>query len=187
MHKLNKIVNIYPSGPIVTVNPPIRSTVKRVTKSVKEIRACLMARAMVEEVLADGSTVRLNMSNYDTFNDKCSKKCGCGVCTCNSEKADEPVSNENNKSVWQAAYDNAIGDRNLAILPRKQRRSIEAAARAAADAAVAEAEPEVVMGVAAVETVEEPKVEEVVEEVESVEVVEEEVATVDIEALPVNE
>ena len=65
-----KVVNIYPSTPIIGVNPPIRSSVKKVTKTIEEIRTCLMARAIVEEVLNDGTVVRLNNSNYDNFINK---------------------------------------------------------------------------------------------------------------------
>ena len=42
---MNKKVNIYPSMPITRVNPPIRSSVRRVTKSVEEIRICLLQEA----------------------------------------------------------------------------------------------------------------------------------------------
>lgn len=66
---MNKVVNIYPVYPITTLNPPIRSTVRRVTKSDKEIRACLMARAKVEEVLPNNKTVQLDLSNYNKPND----------------------------------------------------------------------------------------------------------------------
>lgn len=176
--KLTKVVNIYPEMPITGVNPPIRSVVKRVTKSIKEIRTCLMARAVVEEILPDGSTVRLDMTNYD----KClNKKCTCGGnCACKTIPVVETKTEENIKTPWQAAYDNVIAGRNLASMTRKQRRSIEAAARAAADAAVAETEsPEVVMGVASIEPVEEVKAE--IEE--AVETQKEEVETVDVEAI----
>lgn len=65
---MNKVVNIYPKYAITTVNPPIRSTVYRVTKSTSEIRNCIIARAVVEEILPDGSTITLNFSNYDKDN-----------------------------------------------------------------------------------------------------------------------
>lgn len=178
MTKLTKVVNIYPSMPITSVNPPIRSSVKRVTKSVDEIRACLMARAIVEEILTTGEVVRLDISNYDKHLDTSRKKC-CGCASCNCGKATETAKVvEEEKTPWQIAYDNALAGKNLALMSRKQRRSTEAAARAAADAAVATSEPEVMMGVATIESTEEAEV--VVEE--KVEVQEEEVVkTMDVE------
>jgi hypothetical protein len=161
--------------PITTVNPPIRSVVKKVTKSIKEIRACLMARAIVEEILPDGKTVRLNISNYDqVLTDVAAKtetpvfymNCNCGVCADCTDKTESTATTDGTKSEWQMEYDKYIASKSNGIMTRKQRRSLEAAARAAADAAVAktkDAEPEVVMGVASIET---PEVEEVIEVVE---------------------
>ena len=180
MNKLTKVVNIYPSMPITGVNPPIRSVVKRVTKSVDEIRTCLMARAIVEEVLSTGATVRLDIGNYDKFLDTTRKKCcGCGCGSCNCETVEKRTVVTDEKTPWQIAYDKYLDGKNLALMSRKQRRSVEAAARAAADAAVATPETEVVMGVASIETTEEVSVDEKVE----VEVQEEVVKTVDIEAM----
>ena len=65
---MDKIVNIYPTWPITRLNPPIRSVVKNVTKSVEDIRVCLVSRAKVEEVLPDGSTVALSFNNYNKDN-----------------------------------------------------------------------------------------------------------------------
>lgn len=63
-----KKVNIYPSTPIVSVTPPIRTTVKGATKKIETIRKCIIARAKVEEVLPTGDTVILDLSNYDKDN-----------------------------------------------------------------------------------------------------------------------
>lgn len=65
---MNKTVNIYPRTPITTLNPPIRGIVRNVVKSTKEIRECIIARAVVEEVLSDGSTLILDFSNYNKDN-----------------------------------------------------------------------------------------------------------------------
>ena len=64
---MNKRVNIYPRGPIVTENPPIRVPVKNVTKDIKDIRRCIIAGAKVEEITKDGIVV-LNLQNYDLNN-----------------------------------------------------------------------------------------------------------------------
>lgn len=196
--KLTKVVNIYPSMPITGVNPPIRSAVKRVTKSIEEIRTCLMSRAIVEEVLPSGETVRLDISNYD----KCtgivdSNQCLCGNCS-GWKIVDSNDKDKQDKSPWQVAYDSAIAGKDLASMSRKQRRSAEAAARAAADAAVAKLEPEVVIGVASIENVEksvDDKTESITDENavadsdakveltenESASIEEEEVKTIDVE------
>ena len=63
-----KKVNIYPSTPIVSVTPPIRTTVKGATKKIETIRKCIIARAKVEEVLPTGDTIILDLSNYDKDN-----------------------------------------------------------------------------------------------------------------------
>jgi sorbitol-specific phosphotransferase system component IIBC len=65
---MNKKVNIYPKNPITTVNPVIRTTTLRVSKPVEDIRKCIIARAMVDEVLDDGTTLRLDLNNYDKDN-----------------------------------------------------------------------------------------------------------------------
>ena len=65
---LVKKVNIYPSMPITGLNPVIRTATKNVFKSVEEIKICINARAIVEEILGNGKTLRLNLSNYDKDN-----------------------------------------------------------------------------------------------------------------------
>lgn len=64
---MRKRVNIYPRGPITNVNPPIRVSVKGVTKDVQDIRKCIIAGAKVEELTSNGP-VLLNLNNYDRDN-----------------------------------------------------------------------------------------------------------------------
>ena len=64
---MKKKVNIYPRGPITSVNPPIRVPVKNVTKDVKDIRKCIIANARVDEITPNG-LVSLNLQNYDLDN-----------------------------------------------------------------------------------------------------------------------
>ena len=130
---MNKKVNIYPSMPITRVNPPIRSSVRRVTKSVEEIRICLLSRAVVEEILPNGEIIRLNMGNYDNCNNTCTTE----DLPINTVKNEEPAKQNTEKSLWQIEYENALAGKDLASMTRKQRRSVEASARAIADAAVA--------------------------------------------------
>lgn len=199
MNKLNKMVNIYPSMPITTVNPPIRTTVKRVTKSTEEIRACLMARAIVEEVLADGKVTRLNLTNYDKSNSEtqsqnnecnCNGDCNCGwkidiVSTINGAATSSDA-----KSLWQIEYEKALNGVDLTSMTRKQRRSVIAAARAAADEAVRGNESnteEVVIGIGTVETVEDSNNEEVQEENDTTEEVVDEVPVETLDVEKINE
>lgn len=82
--EMTKLVNIYPAMPVITVNPPIRGITRRVKKPVSVIRECIMARATVEEILADNSTVNLDLSNYDKDN---------SVHTCEDEPVKVPEKN----------------------------------------------------------------------------------------------
>ena len=63
-----KRVNIFPRGAITTVVPPIRTPIHKVTKKIKDIRLALLAGARVEEILPDGSSILLNINNYDKDN-----------------------------------------------------------------------------------------------------------------------
>lgn len=65
-----KKVNIYPTTPITTVNPTIRTTVLGQVMSLPEIRACLLRQAKVEEVLSDGTRVPLDLHSIDLDNEK---------------------------------------------------------------------------------------------------------------------
>ena len=127
-----KVVNIYPTTPIIGVNPPIRSSVKKVTKTIEEIRTCLMARAIVEEILGDGSIVRLDKSNYDKiFNQVDNHEDHVH----GEETVDEPA----HKSDWEVAYEKALAKVDLSRMTNRQKREAKAAARAEADKTIAEA------------------------------------------------
>ena len=65
---MKKRVNIYPRGPVISTNPPIRGVVKSVTKDISDIRRCIIAGAKVEEVKPDGQVVLLTLRNYDMDN-----------------------------------------------------------------------------------------------------------------------
>ena len=65
-----KKVNIYPTTPITTVNPTIRTTVLGQEMSLPEIRACLLRQAKVEEILSDGTRVPLDLHSIDLDNEK---------------------------------------------------------------------------------------------------------------------
>ena len=65
---MNKLVNIYPSMPITSLRIPLRTRVTNITMDCESIRKCIIANAIVEEVLEDNSVIRLNLSNYNKNN-----------------------------------------------------------------------------------------------------------------------
>lgn len=71
---MKKKVNITPAFPIYTIVPPIVGSVKKMEMSTGDIARCIYRRAIVDEVLDDGSLVRLDLSNYDKDNSKSEKK-----------------------------------------------------------------------------------------------------------------
>lgn len=173
-----KIVNIYPTMPVTRVTPPLRTVAKNVSRPISYIRSCIMGRAMVDEILPDGTTVRLGLHNYDKNNyvlseDKVEiaaveendvniKVENTSVSnTIEEEKTETENATETNKSAWDIAYENALADKDLSSMTKKQRKDAKAEARAIADAAVAEVE--------SVETTEETPV---TEEVTTEEIVE---------------
>lgn len=143
-----KVVNIYPTRPIIGVNPPIRSMVKGTTKSIDEIRQCLIERAMVEEVCGD-KIIRLGMHNYNKDNFKAEAHTYKKPMQYNAEPK-VPVVNPSNdlarsmydakqQEVYDKAYAEIVGKLNLASMSRKERRRIERSAKDHAEKAVAEA------------------------------------------------
>ena len=63
-----KKVNIKASVPIKDFRPPIYGTCNGIEMTTGEILKCLCKRAIVDEVLPDGSTIRLDLKNYYTDN-----------------------------------------------------------------------------------------------------------------------
>lgn len=68
MAAMTKRVNINAPIAIRNITPPIYGVCKNVIMSTGDILKCLCKRAIVDEILPDGSTVRLNMRNYYTDN-----------------------------------------------------------------------------------------------------------------------
>lgn len=69
-----KKVNIIARLPVRTLYPPIHGTYEGINMSPANILKCLLHKAYVEEVLEDGSTLELNMQNYNTVNKPAVKK-----------------------------------------------------------------------------------------------------------------
>ena len=65
---MDKLVNICPSKPILSLNPPIRCVTNRIYKSEEEIKECLLVNAYVEEILFNGKTIELTLDNYNKDN-----------------------------------------------------------------------------------------------------------------------
>ncbi len=68
MPAMTKRVNINAKVPVRDVKPPIYGTLNNIVMSTGNILKCLCKRAIVDEILPDGSTVRLTMKNYYTDN-----------------------------------------------------------------------------------------------------------------------
>lgn len=64
MSAMTKRVNITTTVAIRNINPPLCGTYKNIVMSTGNILKCLCKRAIVEEILPNGSTIRLNMKNY---------------------------------------------------------------------------------------------------------------------------
>lgn len=68
MASMTKRVNIRTYIPVRSLTPPIHGTYNNIIMSTGDILKCLCKRAIVDEILPDGSTVRLTMKNYYTDN-----------------------------------------------------------------------------------------------------------------------
>lgn len=68
MRSMTKRVNVKAPVAIRNITPPIYGTCKDIVMTTGDILKCICKRAIVEEILPDGSTIRLNMSNYYTDN-----------------------------------------------------------------------------------------------------------------------
>lgn len=66
---MNKLVNVYPTAPITTINPPIRTRLYKINLSTQDIRKCLIGNAYVEEILEGNKTIKLTFENYEKNND----------------------------------------------------------------------------------------------------------------------
>lgn len=63
-----KKVNIYANRPITVLSVPIRGNIFGANLTEKQLLAVICAHGIVDEVLEDGSTVRLDMANYNKDN-----------------------------------------------------------------------------------------------------------------------
>ena len=90
MPSMTKRVNVYAQVAVRNITPPIYGTCKDIVMSTGDILKCLCKRARVEEILPDGSTVRLNLQNYYRDN-------GAGLDASKNKKVEE-LNSEKNKA-----------------------------------------------------------------------------------------
>lgn len=62
---MKKLVNIDSPAILYVLTPPLKGVINKIEMDVKNIRYCLTKGAKVEEILADGSVVRLDLDNYN--------------------------------------------------------------------------------------------------------------------------
>ncbi len=117
-----KLVNIYPTFPITSVNPPIRVAVKRVYMRPVDIRKCILARARVEEVLSNGKVINLGLESCFANNEPSAADT---VSTKGSKK--EEVENEETKEP-ETKQENRFDRKHSKKWKRQHRQEILAAA-----------------------------------------------------------
>lgn len=124
-----KKVNVIPQRPISTVNPPIRSAVRRVHKPVEDIRKCLIGRAIVEEILPDGSTLTLDFSNYDKDNRPSKKDTAIDDAKKRADEAAALAAKEKEEADRKAAEEEAELQKMIEEEEAKKKAEQEAAAK----------------------------------------------------------
>ena len=151
-----KKVNVRTYTEIRNIETPIYNSKQNISMNTKDIRTCLMKGAYVYEILRDGSTIRLNLNNYNKEND---------VIASPVMNYDETpiISNTDNKELPVAGKD---------VITKEVEPAVEEApvAETVDEAQVEEVEPAIeeapVEEAPVAETVEEAPVAETVEEVE---------------------
>ena len=68
MPSMTKRVNVTTTIPVRTITPPLSGTYKDIIMSTGDILKCISRRAIVDEILPNGTTIRLTMRNYYTDN-----------------------------------------------------------------------------------------------------------------------
>lgn len=66
---MTKTVNIQATIPVRTLAYPICGVIKNIEMEVGDIFKCICGRAFVDEILSDGTLVRLGMENYNKDNE----------------------------------------------------------------------------------------------------------------------
>ena len=98
MPSMTKKVNINAPVAIRNITPPIYGTCNNIIMSTGDILKCLCKRAVVDEILPDGSTIRLTMKNYYLDN-------GAGL---DAKKSESAISKETEKGNYEPNNDIAV-------------------------------------------------------------------------------
>lgn len=69
MNKKRVNVKVQNGPGVYSINPPIVRNAMNIELSVGDIQRCIWCKAIVEEILKDGSVIRLNLNNFDKNND----------------------------------------------------------------------------------------------------------------------
>lgn len=109
MVTMTKRVNVRTTVAVRNINPPIYGTCNNIIMTTGDILKCLCRRAQVEEILPDGSIVKLNMSNYFTDN-------GAGLSASAAEKkpvkaVEQPIVEET--PVEESAVEDVINEEEV--------------------------------------------------------------------------
>lgn len=64
MPSMTKRVNVTTTIPVRTITPPLNGTYKNIIMSTGDILKCISRRAIVDEILPNGMTIRLTIGNY---------------------------------------------------------------------------------------------------------------------------
>ena len=64
MPSMTKRVNVTTTIPVRTITPPLSGTYKDIIMSTGDILKCISRRAIVDEILPNGMTIRLTIGNY---------------------------------------------------------------------------------------------------------------------------
>lgn len=64
MPSMTKKVNVTTTIPVRTVTPPLSGTYKGIIMTTGDILKCISRKAIVDEILLDGTTIRLTHANY---------------------------------------------------------------------------------------------------------------------------
>lgn len=122
-----KIVNIYSKVPIRALDVSIRGNIKGLELSDADIFKCICQKGIVDEVLSDGSLIRLDLSNYNKDNEAALKAKAQAILDAAAK-------------VQQDILDKAAAAKaaEVAAQAEQQRLAKEAAAKAATDFATQE-------------------------------------------------
>ncbi len=109
-----KRVNIQANIPVRNITPPIHGSLHNVVMSTGDILKCISRHAKVEEILPDGTTVKLNFSNYYTDN-------GAGLYSGQDIKEEKPAINNKVPKMIKTEVDHLDGKEETDVDPDEEK------------------------------------------------------------------